>query len=464
MIDLSKDYGNILNNIDGFFVIDIDEKVTYMSDNLLAQVNKKQAEVVGMNIRDVIPTNTAYKILQSGEKQIGTMYFVEGFTIVSNGYPIYHEGKLVGAFEYDVFSDIGFIEEFLDRVDSVGEAKIIKRVNRNDLKKAKYSINNIQGSSKAIQNLKEQIISAAKSNSTVMITGETGCGKELVAHSIHKLSQRSLFHFVKLNCAAIPSELFESEIFGYEEGSFTGAKKGGQFGKAEIANNGSLFLDEIDNLTLGMQAKILRFLQEKEVLRVGGDFPILVNTRIIAATNQEPRSLVERKIMREDLYYRLNVIEIRVPPLRERKEDIPETVKSLMEELNDYLGKTTKPIIDIEDRAVEALMGYDWPGNVRELRNIIERGMNNCKGKTLKYTDLDGFIRNNMYKNVRSWVVEIDCAEKKLKEIKSELEQQAIKNYLLESNNNLTKTAENLGISRQMLHRKLKGMGNDGVN
>ena len=282
MLDLSKDYVNIFDNIDGFFIIDTDEKIVYMADNLIKQMNHKSLDdVVGKSIRDIIPTNNAYKILRTGEKQIGEMYFVEGYTIVSNGYPIYKDGNLIGAFEYDVFADIGFVEEFLEHVDTLGNTNPphLKRTYSEHIK-AKYSIDDIKGSSAVIKNMKKDIRIAAKSPSTVMITGETGSGKELVAHSIHKLSQRSLFNFVSLNCAAIPNELFESELFGYEEGSFTGAKKGGKFGKVEIANNGTLFLDEIDNLTFSMQAKILRFLQEKEIYHVGGDFAIPINTRV----------------------------------------------------------------------------------------------------------------------------------------------------------------------------------------
>lgn len=457
MIDLSKDYYNIFNDIDGFFVIDINEKVVFMSDNLIRQVNKTRDEVIGTSILDLIPTNTAYKILKTGEKQIGEMYFVEGFTIVSNGYPIYKDGQLVGAFEYDVFANIGFVEEFLYRVDTVGDRKNIRRL-KNDYKKAKYSIEDIKGSSLAIQKLKAQIRAAAKSNSTVMITGETGCGKELVAHAIHKLSQRSLFHFVKLNCAAIPSELFESEIFGYEEGSFTGAKKGGQYGKAEIANNGTIFLDEIDNLTLNMQAKILRFIQEKEVLRVGGDFPIPVNTRIIVATNQDARSLVEKELMREDLFYRLNVIEITVPPLRERREDIPELVESIMSDLNQHMGRTSHPVRHIEDKALLALMSYHWPGNIRELRNIVERGMNRCETEQLNLDQFDDFIKNYKRKDQGNTSLSINCIGRSLREVKNEVEEYAIKTALELNDQNFSKTAEDLGISRQMLHRKIKSM------
>lgn len=454
IIELSKDFDSIFNSIDGFFVIDTDEKIVCMSENLLEQVCRTKEETIGRSIHEVMPHNVCYKILKSGKKQIGQMYFIEGYTIVSNGYPIYKDGELIGAFEFDVFGNIGFVEAFLEKVDTVGEFPAIRRRKKENAK-AKYSIDDIQGGGAAIRRLKSQIIDAAKSSSTVMITGETGSGKELVAHAIHRLSARSLFHFVRLNCAAIPADLFESEIFGYEEGSFTGAKKGGQFGKAEIANNGTLFLDEIDNLTLNMQAKILRFLQEKEILRVGGDFAIPVNTRVIAATNRNPLDLVKDKVMREDLYYRLNVLEIRVPPLRERREDIPQIVKEMIADLNQYLDKSAHSVGNVSEEAMEALMGYDWPGNVRELKNIVERAMNRSRGKILKLSHFDEFIQEHGKNTGKVQSGDISFPGQTLKALKHEFEKQIIKNALVYHGQNMTKAAEALGISRQMLHRKI---------
>ncbi|MFQ8601794.1 MAG: sigma-54 interaction domain-containing protein [Anaerovoracaceae bacterium] len=455
MLDISKNYISIFERIDGFFVIDTDEKIVYMAENLVRQMSKKSMdEVVGKSIRDIIPTNNAYKILRTGKKQIGEMYFVEGYTIVSNGYPIYKDGKLVGAFEYDAFSNIGFVEGFLEQIENIGQNQgaPIKRKS-NDHNSAKYSMDDIKGSSLAIKRMKSDIKAAAKSGSTVLITGETGSGKELVAHSIHKLSQRSLFHFVSLNCAAIPNELFESELFGYEEGSFTGAKKGGKFGKVEIASNGTLFLDEIDNLSLSMQAKLLRFLQEKEIYRVGGDVAIPVNTRVIAATNQEPEVLVNENRMRKDLYYRLNVIEIKVPPLRERIEDIPEITRSLVKNLSSAPERGVKVIKDVDSKVYDMLMGHQWPGNIRELSNVLERAVNRCYEDELKPEHLVDFKRDMALHDGKSITLSMG---KSLKEIKAEAEAHALKAALSKYNGNITKAADELGISRQMLHRKLK--------
>ena len=455
-MDLSKEYTNIFNNIDGFFVIDKDEKIVFMADNLLDQMNFQTLdEVVGKNIRDVIPTNKVYRVLQTGKKQIGQMYFVEGYTIVSNGYPIYKDDELVGAFEYDAFSNIGFVEDFLEQVDTVGDTvKFGIKRKSNQHTKAKYSIDDIKGSSAVIQEMKEDIRAAAKSGSTVLITGETGTGKELVAHSIHRLSQRSLFHFVSLNCAAIPNELFESELFGYEEGSFTGAKKGGKFGKVEIANNGSLFLDEIDNLTLSMQAKILRFLQEKEIYHVGGDFAIPVNTRVIAATNKDPLEMVESGEMRKDLYYRLNVIEIKVPPLRERIEDIPEIAESMVKQLSSVPERGMKVIEEVDPVVYDMLMTHSWPGNIRELSNVIERAVNRCYERRLKPEHFVDFRRQIAGEKTEAAI--LLQPGKSLHEIRQEAEERAIAAALARNEGNITKAARELGISRQMLHRKLK--------
>lgn len=455
MLDISESYISIFERIDGFFIIDTDEKIVYMADNLVKQMSKKSMdEVVGKSIRDVIPTNNVYKVLRTGKEQIGEMYFVEGYTIVSNGYPIYKDGELVGAFEYDVFGNIGFVEDFLEQIDNIGRMdglSIKRRTKKHN--NAKYSIDDIKGSSPAIKQLKSDIREAAKSGSTVLITGETGSGKELVSHSIHKLSQRSLFHFVSLNCAAIPNELFESELFGYEEGSFTGAKKGGKFGKVEIANNGTLFLDEIDNLSFSMQAKILRFLQEKEIYRVGGDFAIPVNTRVIAATNQNPETLVNENKMRKDLYYRLNVIEIKVPPLRERIEDIPELTECLVKSLSSTPERGVKVINSVDERVYDMLMEHQWPGNIRELSNVLERAVNRCCEDELKPEHLIDFKRDMEMQDRKSFVL---STGKSLKEIKDEAEAHALRAALNKYGGNVTKAAAELGISRQMLHRKLK--------
>ncbi|MBU3113044.1 sigma 54-interacting transcriptional regulator [Clostridium lacusfryxellense] len=214
-------------------------------------------------------------------------------------------------------------------------------------------------------------VSSSKSN--VLLLGESGTGKELFAHAIHNESDRKHSPIIKINCGSIPSELFESELFGYESGAFTGAKKNGKPGKFELANRSTIFLDEIGDLPLSMQVKLLRVIQEKEIERIGSIRSQKIDVRIIAATNKNLEEMIKQKTFREDLYYRLNVINIRVPSLRERRDDIPSLAKYLMKKISLEMGI---PVTNISDEAIMVLSLYDWPGNIRELENSIERALN----------------------------------------------------------------------------------------
>lgn len=230
------------------------------------------------------------------------------------------------------------------------------------------------GKSSAVRKLKEEIIAASKSNSTVMITGETGTGKELVAQAIHALSLRRKERIIKINSSAFPDNLVESELFRYEEGSFTGAVKNGKKGKFEQADKGTLFIDEINQMPVSVQPKILRVLQEREVDHIGSEHSIPVDVRIIAASNQDLKKLVAEGKFREDLYYRLNVFPIYVPPLRDRLEDLELLINTKIRTLNIDLGKS---ISKVDGDVFEAFRRYDWPGNIRELQNKLEQAMNN---------------------------------------------------------------------------------------
>lgn len=454
-MDLSKDYKQIMNSIDGLVILDKDARIVFATDDVAKEEGYECGDdIAGMSIRELIPTNTAYKVLETGKKQYGEVYMVEGLTLICNSFPIVKDGEIIGAIEYDVFGDTTTLHHFLDQIAELSsELRYYKQEIKN-IRGAKYSIENIMGKSKVTKELKAQIAFAARSNSTVMICGDSGVGKELVAHSIHKLSTRSLRNFIRVNCAAIPSELFESEFFGYEEGSFTGAQKGGKKGLVEMADGGTLFLDEISQLQLMMQAKLLRFLQEKEIVRIGGNTSIPVDVRIIAATNENLWELVQQKKFREDLYYRLNVVEIQVAPLREHKEDIPYIANSVIESLNESLGRVgpSHHVLGIEPDALELLLQYDWPGNVRELTNILERAMNKCYGKYITVKNLEGFLLANPV-NVRESEV---SGRKTLAEAKRNLETNMILSALKQWKGNRTRAAKDLGISRQMLNKKIK--------
>ncbi len=308
----------------------------------------------------------------------------------------------------------------------------------------------IIGKSPKMKQLFKDISIVSKSEATVLIEGECGTGKELVARAIHSLSKRKEFPFVGINCSAIPVELFENELFGHEKGSFTGASSR-EIGKIELAGEGTLFLDEVGELQPLPQAKLLRVLQEREFYRIGGTKTIPVKCRIIAATNRDLEQMVEEGSFREDLFYRINVINLKIPPLRERKEDIPLLAKHFLEKFNKI---NYKNIVDIDDRVLDIFMDYDWPGNVRELENAIERAVVMCQHDIIKEEHLPPRILKRK-KQERIKEVDTSLSDTNLLEI----EKRVILKVLKETNWNQTKAAEKLGISRKQLRTKMKNLG-----
>ncbi len=306
------------------------------------------------------------------------------------------------------------------------------------------------GSSQAMKKIKAQIEMIARGDSRVLIMGESGTGKELVARMIHSMSPRANGSFIEVNCAAIPQELIESELFGHEKGAFTGAidKK---IGKFELANEGTLFLDEIGDMSLLTQAKLLRVIETQKFQRVGGTRDITVNVRIISATNKDLTEEIKKGNFREDLYYRLNVVPLYLSPLRERKEDIPELVNSFMDEFSREKGWRRKKI---SSEAMQILKNYDWPGNVRELKNAIERLMIMVPQETIEASDIEntGIIRNRLKE-------ESYFSYATLREARDAFERDFILRKLKENNWNMTKTSESIGIERSNLYKKIKSLG-----
>jgi two-component system nitrogen regulation response regulator NtrX len=306
------------------------------------------------------------------------------------------------------------------------------------------------GNSQAMKKIKSQIEMIARGDSRVLILGESGTGKELVARMIHSLSPRANAPFIEVNCAAIPQELIESELFGHEKGAFTGAidKK---IGKFELANEGTLFLDEIGDMSLLTQAKLLRVIEAQKFQRVGGTRDITVNVRIISATNKDLTEEIKKGNFREDLYYRLNVVPVYISPLRERKEDIPELVNYFMDEFSREKGWRRKKI---SDDAMRILKNYDWPGNVRELKNAVERLMIMIPQETIEALDIEntGIIRNRLKE-------ESYFSYTTLREARDAFERDFILKKLKENNWNMTKTAEIIGIERSNLYKKIKSLG-----
>jgi two-component system response regulator AtoC len=308
----------------------------------------------------------------------------------------------------------------------------------------RYRFENIIAKSSKMQRVIEVIKVVAKSNVTILITGESGTGKELVARAIHSQSDRSSKPFVAVSCAALPESLLESELFGHEKGSFTGAyaqKKG----KFEFANGGTLFLDEIGEMSANIQVHLLRVLEEKEFTRVGGNEPIKVDVRVISATNKDLRRAIEKQEFREDLYYRLNVVNIELPPLRERKEDIPLLAEHF---LHKFAAENRKEVTEFSPEVIESLLAYDWPGNIRELENSIERAIILSRDSSITTADLP-------QENVS--LVSSASIGKNLKEV----EKTHILNVLRETGENYSEAARILGVSRMTLYNKAKEYGFD---
>jgi transcriptional regulator with PAS, ATPase and Fis domain len=301
---------------------------------------------------------------------------------------------------------------------------------------------------KATKNLAKKY---SKVDSTVLILGETGTGKEIFAESIHNYSTRKNAPFVAINCAAFPASVLESELFGYVEGAFTGALKKGKMGIFELAHNGTIFLDEISEAPLDVQLKLLRVIQERKIMRIGGDELIPIDVRLIAASNKDLKKLINKGLFREDLYYRLCVLELRIPSLNERRQDIPDLVKT-------FINESTKPNSVITNKAIDMLMSYEWSGNVRQLNNIVERltvikddgiiTSDDVLNATANLRDKTKFFENeNSSKNDSSY-------SKGNNEFKTE--EDLLKEALIECNGNKKLTAQNLGISTSTLWRKIK--------
>jgi len=349
-----------------------------------------------------------------------------------------------------------FIEKplSLDKVLlTVNNALVVSKLEQENLalKQEVQKKYEIVGQSPEIQQLKEQMRIVGPTNGWVLITGENGTGKELVARGIHQMSLRVDKDFIEVNCAAIPEELIESELFGHEKGSFTGAltKRRGKF---DLANEGTIFLDEIADMSLKTQAKILRILQEQRFERVGGTEMIFVDVRVVAATNRDLNEEMQKGRFREDLYYRLNVIPMAVPPLRERKTDIPLLVEHF---INEFCRENHKEMKKIGPPAMELLMAYSWPGNVRELKNIVERMVIMTRGPMIEAKDVPDPVRDQRKALPESSFLDYPL----LKDARREFEKRFIMKKLNENEENISKTAEVIGIERSNLHRKIKSYG-----
>jgi transcriptional regulator with PAS, ATPase and Fis domain len=398
----------------------------------ILDITKEQ--IIGRHIFDALPETQLIKVMESGVAEFDVFKKVNGKQIIINRIPIMINGEVQGIVA--TFQDVKTIQE--------SERKIRRNLTGRGLV-AKYAFSDIQTVSPAMHQCIEIARGYAKSSSTVLIYGESGTGKELFAQSIHQASPRRSQPFVAINCAALPATILESELFGYEEGTFTGAKKGGKIGLFELAHEGTLFLDEIAEIPLTLQAQLLRVLQEKQIRRLGSDKIIPIDVRVVTATNKDLTVEVNEGRFREDLFYRINILRLSIPPLRERKEDIVK-IGNYLVKTNDY-----KLYIDNKEKwetIFELLGDYHFHGNVRELQNIIERTMVVLKENIYDFEN---------YKKLLGDILNIENVNLKKKQSEHRIqEKQRILDVLSESNWSKTKAAERLGLSRSTLWRKMK--------
>ena len=427
-----KKLETLIDSIDKAIVSIDTNGVIYKYNSKFIESFKLNESVNDKSIFEVL--NFTNKAFSNGLKK----YKSHSFHYKNNGYSlkgIYNVNEIMLNNELK-----GYVIDFIDKKDAI---KNYNQIN----KEYKITLSNIIGDSEAIKNTKQEAFMAAKSNSTVLITGESGTGKELFARAIHNHSNRSENTFIAINCAAIPDNLLESELFGYEEGAFTGAKKGGNLGKFELAHNGTIFLDEIGDMSLHLQAKLLRTLQEKELNKIGSKSNIQIDVRVVAATNKHLEDMVKKGTFREDLYYRLNVIPINLPSLRERKSDIPLLIDFMVKE---YTLKLNKNIVKVDEAVIETMVNYKWPGNIRELQNIIEYSINMSSSDTITIDLIPNKIKNIEPQEIKSSNNNIITLEELEK---SEIIKALNKYKYYKKDKELV--AKALGISRATLYRKL---------
>lgn len=432
----------VFNSVsDGLLAIDKNGKIMHANSNVSKILGKDKNTIINKHIEEVIKPAIAFKkTLNSGKECVDKeFYLTKGNSKIyclATTMPINDQQNNI----------IGVVIVLREK------KKVHNLVHRMVGASASFTFNDIIGESQPLRECISLAKTVAETDSKVLLEGESGTGKELFAQAIHNYSKRREGPFIAVNCSAIPRELIESELFGYEEGAFTGAKKRGKPGKFELAEGGTLFLDEISSMSLDMQAKLLRVIQENQLVRVGGINIIPLNVRIIAATNRDLNELIKEGSFREDLYYRLSVVTIKIPPLRERKEDIPILIKHLSEKLGKKIGLEK---IHFTQQALNLLMLYDWPGNIRELENVIERAIILAKS-----SEIDVNFLPDKLKKVLKYDEKIH-EDEKVVILKGDgslenVEVRVIMETLRKTNGNISQAARMLGISRNTIYNKLK--------
>lgn len=448
-LDLPENfYKWVLDSFKLTVTVNREGRICHIGQSYLDVLGISREAAIGTDITEIIPNSRLPEIMESGQADYGSVFVMKnGQPVVVIRLPVFDEAGIVqGAISISGVSDIATITNLVEMVDQLQLMNERYRTQIHELKRKRYGIDKLIGDSPGMQQIKASIRKVADSDLSVLITGETGTGKELVANALHTLSSRRDEAYIKLNCAAIPKELMESELFGYTEGAFSGAVKAGKPGKFELANNGTILLDEVGEIPLELQGKLLRVLQEHEVERVGGLGPVALNVRVVCSTNRDLRRLSAEGLFRSDLYYRINVMELHMPPLRERREDIPALCEHLLQKINRNHGCFVN---GLDDEVMDFFMWYEWPGNVRELEHSMERACVMTQSGVLRIGAFD-FLAS------RTGASDAVSDPATLHARRQALEKQAILEALSKAHGNKSKAARELGITRGLLYEKLK--------
>lgn len=431
------------NTFDRSIIVDQTGHIIFFSESSRRESGKTSEEVLGRYIGEFVSNDGFERVLRSGKSE-KTLTILEGQLAVASHFPVFDQGELLGVIGIVYFNNINAVKKLMIDATTLSNKEYLDLYHSLSRNVTAYTFDDYIGKSKVVQELIAKTKQAASSKLPILFIGETGTGKEILANAVHHSNKATFMNpFVKINCSAIPSELLESELFGHEKGAFTGANTLKR-GKFETANNGSILLDEIGDMSFAMQTKLLRVLEEKEFERVGGNKLIPTNARVIAATNLDLNLLSQEKKFRTDLYYRLNTLEIRVPSLRERVEDIPLLI--------DYFINHNNLTINFSKEAIACMMDYHWPGNVRQLRNMINRFNVLNQGDIIGAKDVYPIIDKDRKEDLSF----INSKHNKIAyQSLAQMEIDYIRQVLNTCHGNKSKCAAMLEISRSTLNRKL---------
>jgi transcriptional regulator with PAS, ATPase and Fis domain len=445
IINLARLLDALLSNpFEKIIITDQNGNIQFLNEAYARLISADPMSVIGANVRQVLGSETRMHIVgQTLKPELHGLFSTSNVDAVARRIPLISGKHVLGIMGKDLFDNLDDLNEIARQANRLRKLIGSHRMKKEPGNRAKYSLSDIVGEDSSIQKIKEKIQQVARTTSTILIQGETGVGKELFAHAIHQESDRAQGPFICVNCGAIPETLLESELFGYEEGSFTGAKKSGKPGKFEQADGGTILLDEIGDIPSHAQVKLLRVLQEKEVQRIGGSKPIPVDVRVIASTNHDIHTLSREGRFRADLFYRINVVPFHIPPLRERRSDIPLLVTHFISKYNKMFGMKVQ---GVSRKVLAGLMKYHWPGNIRELESYIESSMN-LSGRNASHLTNCPPLASPQQKTFTSGTLKT-----KLERAEAEMIQETLEQY----NGNMEQAAAALDVSLASLYRKVK--------